>query len=31
MDVRDAAKAGKTTAIISTGGIEVAFGKHNSC
>ena len=34
MDVRDAMKAGKTTAIISTGGIEpngpwLALGKHN--
>lgn len=34
MDVRDALKAGKTTAIISTGGIEpngpwLALGKHN--
>jgi creatinine amidohydrolase len=34
MDVRDAMKAGKTTAIVSTGGIEpngpwLALGKHN--
>jgi creatinine amidohydrolase/Fe(II)-dependent formamide hydrolase-like protein len=34
MDVRDALKAGKTTAIVSTGGIEpngpwLALGKHN--
>ena len=34
MDVRDAMKAGKTTVIISTGGIEpngpwLALGKHN--
>jgi creatinine amidohydrolase/Fe(II)-dependent formamide hydrolase-like protein len=34
MDVRDAMKAGKTTAIIATGGIEpngpwIALGKHN--
>lgn len=34
MDVRDAMKAGKTTAIITTGGIEpngpwIALGKHN--
>jgi creatinine amidohydrolase/Fe(II)-dependent formamide hydrolase-like protein len=34
MDVRDAVKAGKTTVIVSTGGIEpngprLALGKHN--
>ncbi len=34
MDVRDALKAGKTTAIIATGGIEpngpwLVLGKHN--